>query len=44
MKIQIGSVVCWPAVKVVTIISSNDSAKASMPPASSAVAIFGSTT
>ncbi len=43
LKIQIGSVSCWPAVKVVTMISSNDSAKASMPPASSAVAMLGST-
>ena len=40
-SIQIGSVDCWPAVKVVTMTSSNDSAKASMPPASSAVPICG---
>ena len=40
-SIQIGSVLCWPAVKVVTITSSNDNANASMPPASSAVAMFG---
>jgi hypothetical protein len=31
--IQIGSVRCWPAVKVVTMISSKLSAKASSPPA-----------
>jgi hypothetical protein len=40
-SIQIGSVVCWPAVKVVTITSSKDSAKASMPPAKSAVPRLG---
>ena len=40
-SIQIGSVVCWPAVKVVTITSSKESAKASMPPASSAVPRLG---
>jgi hypothetical protein len=34
----------WPAVNSVTMISSNDSAKASIPPASSAVAICGSST
>ncbi len=44
VSIQMGSVLCWPAVKVVTITSSKLSAKASMPPASSAVARFGSTT
>ena len=33
---QIGRVRSWPAVKVVTMISSNDRANASMPPASSA--------
>ncbi len=44
VSIQMGSVVCCPAVKVVTITSSNDSAKASIPPASRAVAICGSTT
>ena len=43
-SIQMGRVVCWPAVKVVTITSSNDSAKASMPPASKALPICGSTT
>ena len=41
LKIQIGSVSCWPAVNVVTITSSNESANASIPPASSAVAMFG---
>src|SRR5574343_1665222 len=41
---QIGSVRSLPAVKVVTMISSKLSANASMPPASSAVAMFGSTT
>jgi predicted NBD/HSP70 family sugar kinase len=40
-SIQIGRVACWPAVKVVTITSSKDSAKASMPPATSAVPILG---
>jgi hypothetical protein len=44
VSIQIGNVVCCPAVNVVTITSSNDSANASMPPASSAVARFGRTT
>ncbi|MCY1466639.1 hypothetical protein D9M71_850070 [compost metagenome] len=33
---QIGRVRSWPAVKVVTMISSNDRAKASMPPANRA--------
>ena len=44
-KIQIGSV-SWPApiVNVVTMISSNDSAKASSPPATSAVRMFGRVT
>ena len=43
LKIQIGSV-SWPApiVNSVTMISSNESAKASRPPATSAVAMFGS--
>ncbi|MNG39622.1 hypothetical protein D3C85_1894450 [compost metagenome] len=39
--IQMGSVVCWPAVKVVTITSSKLRANASMPPANSAVARLG---
>ena len=39
LKIQIGSVSCCPAVKVVTMTSSNDSAKASMPPASVAAVL-----
>ena len=39
LKIQIGSVSCVPAVNVVTMISSNDRAKASRPPASRAVRI-----
>ena len=43
-SIQTGSVLCCPAVKVVTITSSKESAKASMPPANSAVAMLGSTT
>ena len=43
-KIQIGSVCCAPAVKIVTITSSNESAKASRPPASSAVRICGNVT
>ena len=43
-SIQIGNVDYWPAVNVVTITSSNDSAKASMPPARSAVPICGRTT
>ena len=38
LKNQIGSVRSCPAVNSVTMISSNDSANASMPPASSAVA------
>ena len=38
---QIGSVRSLPAVKVVTMISSKDRAKASMPPASRAVARLG---
>jgi hypothetical protein len=33
-SIQIGKVDCWPAVKVATMTSSRDKAKASMPPAS----------
>jgi hypothetical protein len=41
LKIQMGRVCCWPEVKVVTMTSSKDSAKASMPPASSAVASDG---
>ena len=41
--IQIGSVCRWPAVKVVTMTSSKDRAKASMPPARSAVAMLGRT-
>ena len=41
--IQIGKVDCWPAVKVVTMISSKDKAKASIPPASRAEAICGRT-
>ena len=40
-SIHSGSVCCWPAVKVVTITSSKLSAKASMPPASSAVPMLG---
>src|SRR5215213_6216519 len=43
-KIQIGRVDCCPAVNVVTITSSKESAKASMPPASSAVPMLGRTT
>ena len=43
-KIHSGSVFCAPAVNVVTITSSNDSANASSPPATSAVAIIGSVT
>ena len=35
-SIQMGSVVCWPAVKVVTMTSSKLSANASRPPASRA--------
>jgi hypothetical protein len=41
VSIQIGSVDCCPAVKVVTITSSKDRAKASMPPARRALAMFG---
>src|SRR5713226_4675986 len=41
-KIQIGSVFCAPAVNVVTITSSNESAKASMAPATTAVEMSGS--
>ena len=44
MKIQIGSVSCEPAVNVVTMISSNDSANASSAPATSAVRICGKVT
>ncbi len=40
-RIQIGSVFSGPAVNVVTITSSNESAKASRPPATSAVARIG---
>ena len=40
-KIQIGSVGSLPLVNVVTMISSNDRANASRPPASNAVARFG---
>ena len=43
-NIQIGRVVCWPAVKVVTITSSKDKAKANMPPAKIAVPKFGNIT
>ena len=43
LKNQIGNVRSCPAVNSVTMISSNDSANASMPPASSAVALCGST-
>src|SRR3954447_22642519 len=43
-KIHSGSVFCAPAVKVVTITSSNDSANASRPPATSAVEITGKVT
>jgi hypothetical protein len=43
-RIQIGSVFCAPAVNVVTITSSNESANASRPPATSAVATTGSVT
>jgi hypothetical protein len=38
-KIHSGSVFCAPAVKVVTMTSSKDSAKARRPPATSDVAI-----
>ena len=41
MKIQIGSVCSEPAVNVVTMISSNDRAKASRAPATSAVRSWG---
>ncbi len=43
-KIQIGSVFCAPAVNVVTITSSNESAKASSAPEMSAVEIVGNVT
>src|SRR3990172_4260279 len=43
-KIQIGRVCCWPAVKVVTMISSKERAKASMPPVTNAEASWGSIT
>ena len=43
-KIQIGSVCSAPEVKTVTMTSSNESAKASSAPASSAVRICGSST
>ena len=43
-KIQIGSVFCAPAVNVVTITSSNESANASSAPEISAVEIVGSVT
>src|SRR3990172_7262979 len=43
LNIQIGSVSCWPAVKVVTMISSKDRAKASTAPATIAVARCGRT-
>ena len=43
-KIQIGSVWSEPAVKTVTITSSNESPKASRPPASNAVPSAGSVT
>ena len=39
-----GSVFCAPAVKYVTTISSHESAKASRPPATSAVPTVGSVT
>ena len=44
MKIQIGSVSSEPAVNVVTMISSKESAKASSAPATSAVRICGKVT
>ena len=45
MKIQIGSVSSpAPIVKLVTMISSNESAKASSPPAASAVRTLGKVT
>jgi len=43
-RIQIGSVWSGPAVNVVTITSSNESANASSPPASSAVFSCGKVT
>ena len=43
-KIQIGSVFCAPAVKVVTMTSSKDSANASMPPATTEVEMSGNVT
>ena len=43
-KIQIGSVFWAPAVNVVTITSSNESANASRPPEMSAVEIVGNVT
>ena len=43
-KIQIGSVCCAPAVKIVTTTSSQESANASRPPARSAVRICGKVT
>src|SRR5206468_3422425 len=43
-KIQIGSVFCAPVVKVVTITSSKESAKASRAPEMSAVEMVGSVT
>ena len=44
LYIQMGSVCCKPAVNVVTITSSKESEKARIPPASSAVAMFGKIT
>src|SRR3712207_1367922 len=44
VRIQIGSVWSGPAVNVVTITSSNDSANASSGPASSALRIDGNVT
>ena len=44
LRMKIGRV-CWaPAVKFVTMISSNDSAKANSPPATSAVPSVGRVT
>ena len=43
-KIHSGSVFCAPAVNVVTMTSSKDSAKASSAPETSAVAVSGSVT
>src|SRR3954452_16044826 len=43
-KIQSGNVFCAPAVNVVTITSSNDSANASSPPAISALEMTGNVT